>query len=199
MSAAEKFVEERNREIRLNTAEADSIEAQITINERWAVDQENLITEHRQKLREVGKLTETGIDDEIGKMIETFEAGAQKRINERINKHVIEFDQSFELPEQDAAVTMALIQTYNGMDEDDRSVMFREARTGASVEGCELALALLRGPKMLTKLSDDARSAMTEMFLSEADRIKAGRGKDIRQRASAAINTFEQIQKRLRQ
>ena len=195
MSAAQKFVEETNRTARIESAEKDSIEHQITVNEQWAIDTEASINERRKSLVDAGRLTDQGIEDEIFGLITKFEDDAQRRVEKRINSLVESFKPEFALPEQDAATTALILQTYNALEGDERKAAYREARTG---DDPELALALLRGPKRVTRIPDDVRADMTDQFMSDDDRKQAARTDDIRARAVAAIETFESVSRRLR-
>ena len=195
MSAAEKFVTDRNRRLRVETAEKESVEHQITVNEVWAVDQEALINDRRTELIDQGKLTDAGIHEDIEKMIESFEKEAQSRIDERINKHLDSFTVDFTLPEQPSHVTEMLINRFISMTGDERMEWMKDALTGKNKE---VALALLHGPQTLTGINDDTRDTLTANFMSEADIVKAERNRDIKYRAQAAVETLETIRRRLR-
>lgn len=194
MSTAERIVEERNRDLRMKTAKNGTLESQITNHERWAVDVEKVIKDRRAELIEEGRLTEKAITEEIDTLISNFETEAGKRID-KVKEKLEGFDATFELPEQDQIVTITLAQNYARLTGDDRMTALREAVTGRDTE---MALALLRGPKSLTKIDNRTRATLERHFMKEADQIKKERLVDLEHRATSVLNTFEATRRRLR-
>ena len=128
-TAAEAFVEQRNRNIRATTAEKDSVEAQISINEQWAIDQEKAINAETLLLQEEGKLSELGIEEVRQKSISKFEDEAKKRIENGLSAHLDALKNTFVLPEQATHITEMLINKFVTLSGDERMKWFKDART----------------------------------------------------------------------
>jgi len=191
MSTAEEFVQDRNRTIRFETAEKDSLEHQVAIDEQWIVKQADEINTKTNELRETGDFTEQKIADERSKLIEDFEREAQKRI-EKIGTRVQSFDAGFTLPEQATHITQML--TNHFMTAENRSTLLRDAITGKNQE---LALALLHAPQTMTELSPDSRTKMTRHFMTAADQVKQERRIDLDYRGRSVVDTYENTRRRL--
>ncbi len=191
MSAAQEFIQDRNRTIRFTTAEKDTLEHQVAVDEQWIVKQAEAINAKTDELRKTGDFTEQKIAQERSTMIDAFDADAKRRI-ERTAKRVQSFNTGFALPEQPTHVTQML--TNHFMTSENRSTLLRDAITGKNKE---LALALLHAPQTMTELSPDSRNMMTRHFMSEADQVKQKRRIDLEYRGRAVVETYQAAKRRL--
>lgn len=191
MSAAQEFIQDRNRAVRFDTAKKDTLEHQVAVDERWIVTQANEIDSKIKAIRETGDFTEQKIAQERSTMIDAFDAEAQKRIK-AVAQRVVSFDAGFKLPEQETHVTQMLTSHFIGSE--NRSSLLRDAITGKNKE---LALALLRAPQTMTELSTESRNKMTRHFMSEADQVKQERRSDLEYRGRAVVETYEDTKRKL--
>ena len=193
MSQAEAFVRERNRNIRVQTAEKDSLEHQVTVEEVAIVNGATEIDKAVEKMREEGRLTDKAIAEERQKLIENWD-GKTRRALDALAKRVETFDDGFSPPELDQTKMLILANQFQSLSGDERMEWIREARTGANKE---LALFFLHAPETLTIITGDTRSAIADQFRSEKDTIKAERKRDIQHRAQATLEAYEHERRRL--
>ena len=193
MSAAEKFIAERHREIRVSTAEKDSLEHQVTLEEVNIVKRAAEIDNAVKAMRQEGRLTETAIAEERQKLVEAWDKKSRQAI-ETVTNRVSAFDDSFDVPELDQTKMLILAQQFGSLDHEKRMEWIREARTGANKE---LALFFIHAPETLTNITGETRSAISDIFRSEKDIIKAERKRDLLHRGEAVLDAYETERRRL--
>lgn len=193
MSAAEQFVTQRNRTLRLQTAEKDSLEHQVTLDEVGIVNGAIAVDETVKKLIDTGDFTDKKIIEERDKVFEAWDKKSRKRV-EQAAQRVADFSDNFTLPDLDPNKLSMLAATYGAMSPQERFAWMREARTGQNEE---IALFLLHAPRTLTKISDEGFDALANKFRSEKDIIRHERKRDLQARARAVLDAYEAERRRL--
>ena len=192
MSAAEKFVAERNRDLRVRTAPKDSLEHQVTLEEVNIVRGAAEIDAAVEKMRVEGRLTDPAIAEERQKLVANWD-GKSRRALDALAKRVEAFDDGFSPPELDQTKVLILAQQFQQLSGEERMNWIREARTGNT----ELALFFLHAPETLTNITKESRSSIAYQFRSEKDIIRAERKRDLVHRGRAALEAYESERRRL--
>ena len=193
MSAAEKFVTERNRELRLQNAEKDSLEHQVTLEEVNIINASKAIDEATKKMIKEGDFTAKKITEERIQAFEKWDKKARKAVQD-VADRVANFDDNFTLPQADPTALSLMAQKFDSLSGHERLQWIAEARAGTNKE---VALFLLHAPRTLTQITDGSFTAFANTFRSEKDMIKHERKQDLQYRARAVLDAYETEKRRL--
>jgi hypothetical protein len=189
--AAEKFVREKNIAERAESAQPNTLEHQITVNETAILKGVKKISEDIDKMINSGDYTPQKITKETMKAFEDWDRKA-KRAVEQAETRAAKFDDSFTVPDaNDLSVTM-LAQKFEALSAAEQRQWTLEARTGDT----EKALFFLHAPRAITGIDDDLFERIADTFRDDAAREKSARRRNLLDRAKAVRETWQHERRR---